>query len=143
MLSPQGSLVRRLAIAFAMVAALTALISAIILYSVWGGQFDTYVREGIQDTADGAATILAVGSSFLVAGYAPRVDGGVDLFVVRASPSERPHPLRNQVIESSQARERKRPPALARVGDERAAIVAVAKRLAILMCWSSRSMSTR
>ncbi|MDP2183675.1 MAG: HAMP domain-containing sensor histidine kinase [Actinomycetota bacterium] len=49
---------RRLALAFAVVAAFTAMLSAVILTAVWGGQFDAYVREGLQDTADGAATLL-------------------------------------------------------------------------------------
>lgn len=52
------SLGRRLALAFAVVAAFTAVLSAVILTAVWGGQFDAYVREGLQETADGAATLL-------------------------------------------------------------------------------------
>ncbi|PKQ30252.1 MAG: sensor histidine kinase [Actinobacteria bacterium HGW-Actinobacteria-10] len=55
----RGTLSRRLAIAFAGVAALTMLLAAAILSFVWGGQFDAYVREGLQNTADGAARMLS------------------------------------------------------------------------------------
>lgn len=55
----RGTLSRRLAIAFAGVAALTMLLAAAILSFVWGGQFDAYVREGLQNTANGAARMLS------------------------------------------------------------------------------------
>ncbi len=62
----RGSLSRRLALAFAAVAAITALLAAVILANVWNRQFDTYVREGMQETADGASHLLA--SSFIECG---------------------------------------------------------------------------
>ncbi len=52
-------LTTRLAVAFAAVALLTAGLSALILSFVWQQQFDRYVREGLQNTATGAATMLA------------------------------------------------------------------------------------
>ncbi len=54
-----ATLSRRFSVAFAMVAALTMVLAAIILALVWAQQFDAYVREGLQDTADGAAQLLA------------------------------------------------------------------------------------
>lgn len=54
-----GRLTVRIAVAFAAVALLTAGLSAIILSLVWGAQFDAYVREGLQDTANGAAKLLS------------------------------------------------------------------------------------
>jgi signal transduction histidine kinase len=54
----RGSLSRRLAISFAAVAAITALLAGVILTNVWNRQFDQYVREGLQETADGAAALL-------------------------------------------------------------------------------------
>ncbi len=53
------SLTTRLAVAFAAVALLTAGLSALILSIVWQQQFDRYVREGLHNTATGAATMLA------------------------------------------------------------------------------------
>ncbi len=53
-----GRLTVRIAVAFAAVALLTAGLSAIILSVVWAAQFDAYVREGLQNTANGAAHIL-------------------------------------------------------------------------------------
>ena len=53
------SLSRRLALTFAAVAALTALMVAIILSVTWQRQFDIYIEEGLQNTADGAALIVA------------------------------------------------------------------------------------
>ncbi|MDH4140507.1 MAG: HAMP domain-containing histidine kinase [Coriobacteriia bacterium] len=57
---PDG-LSARLALTFAAVAALTAALAAVILSVVWARQFDIYVREGLQTTADGAAELLADG----------------------------------------------------------------------------------
>lgn len=53
-----GTLSRRLAIAFAAVAAVTMALAAGILANIWTDQFDAYVREGLQDTANGAAQML-------------------------------------------------------------------------------------
>jgi signal transduction histidine kinase len=66
MVPARGSLSRRLALAFAAVAAITALLAAVILTNVWNRQFDTYVREGMQEVSDGAAQLLA--SSFIECG---------------------------------------------------------------------------
>jgi len=52
-------LTTRVALAFAAVALLTAGLAAIILSTVWARQFDAYVREGLQDTASGAAMLLS------------------------------------------------------------------------------------
>ncbi|MDZ4178063.1 MAG: ATP-binding protein [Coriobacteriia bacterium] len=54
-----ASLSRRFSLAAAAVAALTMALAALILSAVWTQQFDAYVREGLQDTANGAATMLA------------------------------------------------------------------------------------
>lgn len=54
-----GTLSRRLAIAFAAVAALTMLLAAGILWFIWLGQFDAYVEEQLQETANGAAQMLS------------------------------------------------------------------------------------
>ncbi len=56
---PHGTLSRRLAIAFAAVAALTMLLAAGILWFIWLGQFDAYVEEQLQETANGAAQMLS------------------------------------------------------------------------------------
>lgn len=55
------SLSLRFALAFAAVAALTMALAAAILGYVWAGQFDAYVRENLQRTADGAASMLQNG----------------------------------------------------------------------------------
>lgn len=52
------TLSRRLAIAFAAVAAVTMALAAVILANIWTDQFDAYVREGLQETANGAAQML-------------------------------------------------------------------------------------
>lgn len=54
----KGPLSRRLALSFAATAALTMALAASILFVVWNGQFDAYVRENLQETADGAANLL-------------------------------------------------------------------------------------
>lgn len=56
---PRGRLSRRLAIAFAAVAALTMALAAAILWFIWAGQFDAYVQEQLQETADGASQMLS------------------------------------------------------------------------------------
>lgn len=53
------SLTMRFAFAAAAVAALTMALAAVILYFTWAQQFDAYIREGLQDTASGAATMLS------------------------------------------------------------------------------------
>lgn len=50
---------RRLALAFAVVAALTAALAAVILSAAWNYQFTAYVRDNLQRTSDGIATIVA------------------------------------------------------------------------------------
>jgi two-component system, OmpR family, sensor histidine kinase BaeS len=54
-----GRLTRRVALAFAGVALLTAGLAAVILSTVWAAQFDAYVEEGLQNTAVGAASLLS------------------------------------------------------------------------------------
>lgn len=61
MLRMRGGLGRRLTLAFAAVAALTAGLSAAILGVTWSQQFDTYVEEGLQSSADGAASLVGRG----------------------------------------------------------------------------------
>lgn len=55
----RGRLTRRVAVAFAGVALLTAALAAFLLSVVWAAQFDAYVREGLRNTASGAATLLS------------------------------------------------------------------------------------
>lgn len=50
---------RRLAIAFAAVAALTAALAAVLLSSAWNYQFDQYVRGNLQRISDGVAQIAS------------------------------------------------------------------------------------
>jgi len=49
---------RRLAFAFAAVAALTALTAALLLSATWSYQFNEYLRERLQLTADGVAAVV-------------------------------------------------------------------------------------
>ena len=56
---PRGRLTRRVALAFAGVALLTAGLAAVILTTVWAAQFDAYVRDGLRNTAGGAAALLS------------------------------------------------------------------------------------
>ena len=49
---------RRLAFAFAAVAALTALTAALLLSATWSYQFNQYIRERLQLTADGVAAVV-------------------------------------------------------------------------------------
>jgi signal transduction histidine kinase len=48
---------RRLALAFAVVAALTAALAGLLLSAVWNYQFTQYVQANLQNTADGIAEI--------------------------------------------------------------------------------------
>ena len=50
---------RRLAFAFAVVAALTAALAGVLLSATWNYQFDQYVRENLQFNADGIAEIVS------------------------------------------------------------------------------------
>ncbi len=50
---------RRLALAFAVVAALTAALAGLLLSAVWNYQFTQYVQANLQNTADGIAEISA------------------------------------------------------------------------------------
>ncbi|MDA3935404.1 MAG: HAMP domain-containing sensor histidine kinase [Actinomycetota bacterium] len=62
----RGGLKWRIALAFAAVAALTAALAAVILSQIWQNQFEEYVREDLQQTADGAAELL--GRSYALRG---------------------------------------------------------------------------
>lgn len=50
---------RRLAFAFAVVAALTAALAAVLLSATWNYQFNQYIRENLQLNADGIASIVS------------------------------------------------------------------------------------
>ena len=50
---------RRLALAFATVAALTAIFAGILLSAAWSYQFNAYVRDNLQRSADGIAAVVA------------------------------------------------------------------------------------
>lgn len=54
-----GTFGRRLAIAFAAVAALTAVLAAAILSLVWANQFDAYIKENLLKTASTTANLLS------------------------------------------------------------------------------------
>ncbi len=54
---PRGTFSRRLALAFAVVAALTAGLAGVLISSVWNYQFDQYVQDNLQRVADGVAQI--------------------------------------------------------------------------------------
>lgn len=62
----RGGLRWRLALAFAVVAALTAGLAGVILSQVWQAQFEQYVRDDLQLAADGAAELL--GRSYVLRG---------------------------------------------------------------------------
>ena len=51
----KGGLGWQLGVAFALVALATALISGAMLSMVWQRQFEAYVRQNLQDRADGYA----------------------------------------------------------------------------------------
>lgn len=57
--APQGAFSRRLALAFATVAAVTALFSAVLLSAAWNYEFDDYVRDNLQRISDGVAEVAA------------------------------------------------------------------------------------
>ncbi len=57
--APRGTFGRRLAFAFATVAAITAALAAMLISSVWNYQFDQYVRGDLQRMADGISQITA------------------------------------------------------------------------------------
>ncbi|MDZ4170210.1 MAG: ATP-binding protein [Coriobacteriia bacterium] len=52
-----GTFSRRLAIAFAAVAALTALLAAVLISASWNVEFDRYLRDNLQRVADGVAQV--------------------------------------------------------------------------------------
>ncbi|MFA5843456.1 MAG: HAMP domain-containing sensor histidine kinase [Coriobacteriia bacterium] len=56
---PRSTLVWRLGLAFAAVAAVTALLAAALLGVTWQRQFTSYVRRGLQAQADGVAQSVA------------------------------------------------------------------------------------
>jgi len=56
---PHGAFSRRLAVAFAAVAAITALLAAVLISLVWNYQFDQYVKDNLQRVADGVAQVVA------------------------------------------------------------------------------------
>lgn len=55
----RGTFGRRIALAFATVAAITALLAAVVISSVWTYQFDQYVRGNLQRVADGISQVAA------------------------------------------------------------------------------------
>jgi len=55
----RGTFSRRLAIAFAAVAALTAALSAVLLSAAWNYQFDQYVQGNLKRVSDGMAEVAA------------------------------------------------------------------------------------
>ncbi len=59
--APRGAFGRRLAVAFAAVAALTALLAGLLLSAAWNYQFDTYIRSNLARTATAWAQLLAQG----------------------------------------------------------------------------------
>ncbi len=56
---PRATFGRRLAIAFATVAALTVVLVAVLISAVWNYQFDQYLKGNLQRTADGIAQIAS------------------------------------------------------------------------------------
>jgi signal transduction histidine kinase len=54
-----GAFGRRLAIAFAAVAALTALLAAMLNTAIWNRQFDAYLRGNLQRLADGVSQVAS------------------------------------------------------------------------------------
>lgn len=55
----RGTFSRRLAIAFAAVAAITALLAALLNSAFWNRQFDEYLRDNLQRISDGIAQVAA------------------------------------------------------------------------------------
>ncbi len=60
MASAHGTLSRRLAASFAAVAVLTMIVAAVILGVLWAKQFDAYIEENLQQTANSASGLLAM-----------------------------------------------------------------------------------
>lgn len=58
-LQPRATFGRRLAFAFAFVAALTVLLAGVIISAVWNYQFDQYLKNNLQVTADWVAQLSA------------------------------------------------------------------------------------
>ena len=56
---PRATFGRRLAIAFASVAALTVVLVAVLISAVWNYQFDQYLKGNLQRSATGVATLAA------------------------------------------------------------------------------------
>jgi len=56
---PRATFGRRLAIAFASVAALTVVLVAVLISAAWNYQFDQYLKGNLQRTADGVAQIAS------------------------------------------------------------------------------------
>ncbi len=54
-----GTFARRLAIAFAAVAALTAALAAVLISVAWNVEFDRYLRDNLQRVSDGVAQVAA------------------------------------------------------------------------------------
>ncbi len=54
-----GTFGRRLAIAFAVVAAVTAALAAVLISGAWNVEFDRYLRDNLQRAADGIAQVAA------------------------------------------------------------------------------------
>jgi two-component system sensor histidine kinase BaeS len=61
--APRGAFGRRLAVAFAAVAALTALLAGVLLSAAWNYQFNNYIRTNLAHTASAWATLVAQGYS--------------------------------------------------------------------------------
>ncbi len=68
---------RRLAFAFATVAALTAILAGLLLAVVWNYQFDRYLRDNLQRFSDGVAAI--VGAYYPVYGFDYRTIGQIPM----------------------------------------------------------------
>ncbi len=59
--APRGAFGRRLAVAFAAVAALTALLAGLLFSAAWNYQFDAYIRSNLARTATAWANLLGQG----------------------------------------------------------------------------------
>lgn len=54
-----GSFGKRLSVAFAVVAAVTAALAAVIIWGSWNAEFDRYLRDNLQRVADGVSQVAA------------------------------------------------------------------------------------
>lgn len=54
-----GSFGKRLSVAFAVVAAVTAALAAVIILAAWNAEFDRYLRDNLQRVADGVSQVAA------------------------------------------------------------------------------------